>query len=394
MPERTDHDLTNASRAEPQSRFGEGSHDDVLTALLEAAVDAIVIIDERGRIVRFSPAAERMFGYPEHEMIGRSVSALMPEPDRHRHDAYIRRYDETGEARIIGIGREVDGVRRNGDVFPMDLSVGEARFGGGERRYVGILRDITERKRTEEDLRKQREALAHIDRLGTMGELATGIAHEINQPLTAISAYAQACKRMILLGTADTDELADALSEISNEAIRAGEIIHRLRAFTRRHETSQEPCDVNALIRDVAKLTEVDAHHRDVPLEHDLAPGLPTILADSVQIQQVIINLVRNALDATQDKPSPRPTVTVSSATDADGNVVVSVRDGGVGIESEDDVFKQFRTTKPDGMGLGLNICQRIVHAHGGRIWFVANPEGGVTFSVALPAFEKGERDG
>src|SRR5690349_18866138 len=293
------------SAAEPtvaESRFN---------ALLDAAVDAIILIDPRGRISRFNVAAERMFGYTEAEVIGHNVSMLMPEPYRSQHDGYLHRYGSTGERRIIGIGREVEARRKDGSTFPIDLSVGEFQAQpvptGHHRRtdddqqdhgFVGIIRNLTERKAQTREAEGLRARLTHVGRLGTLGEMVSGIAHEVNQPLTAISNYASACRRMVQSGTIGGEELAGALDKIGAQAERAGQVIRGLRALVRRRDEQREPLDVNQLIRDVIKLVEFEVRQAGYHLVLQLSEPLPAVSGDAVQIQQVVLNLIRNGLDA------------------------------------------------------------------------------------------------
>ncbi len=299
-------------------------------ALLDAAVDAIILIDERGHLTRFNPAAQRMFGYAEAEVAGRNVLMLMPEPYRSQHDGYIHRYASTGERRIIGIGREVEAQRKDGGTFPIDLSVGEFRA-GADHGFVGIIRDLTERKARTRETEDLRGRLAHVGRLGTLGEMVSGIAHEVNQPLTAISNYASACRRMVQAGTASGAELAGALDKIGAQAERAGQVIRGLRALVRRRDEQREPLDCNQLIRDVATLVEFDVRQAGFRLVLKLVEPLPATVGDAVQIQQVVLNLIRNGLDAMLEKATG-DTLEVETAV-ADGKVEIRVTDSGPGFE-------------------------------------------------------------
>ncbi|MGQ0587170.1 MAG: two-component system sensor histidine kinase NtrB [Gammaproteobacteria bacterium] len=353
-------------------------------ALLDAAVDAIVLIDERGHITRFNPAAQRMFGYAEGEVAGRNVSMLMPEPYRSQHDAYIRRYASTGERRIIGVGREVEAQRKDGSTFPIDLSVGEFSA-GGDHGFVGIIRDLTEHKARTREADELRARLAHVGRLGTLGEMVSGIAHEVNQPLTAISNYASACRRMVQSGTAGGEELAGALDKIGAQAERAGQVIRGLRALVRRRDELREPLDVNRLIRDVAKLVEFDVRQAGYRLVLKLAEPLPEVTGDAVQVQQVVLNLIRNGLDAMLEQ-ARGDTIEVETAV-ADGKVEIRVTDSGPGLGAAalERLFEPFFTTKPQGIGLGLSICKSIVGAHRGELRGETAAGGGARFRVRLP---------
>lgn len=610
-------------------------------ALLNAAVDSIVVIDHRGVIETINRAAEKMFGYRTDEIVGRNVSMLMPEPFRHEHDRYLANYLETGEARIIGKGREAVGLRRDGSTFPLDLSIGEIRDANSPR-FVGILRDITARKgvekalrlerdraqgyldlaavillgldldgrirlinkrgcellgyeepellgrnwfenclreddrapigrmfdklvrgemelpeisenwvvtraggrrmiswknsvirnesgeiigtlssgedvtdrrRTAEQLRQRdeqlelvfenaplgtftmdldfrlqsansalsrmvgspakslagkslldlvhtdqrrglrsrldtmvageqttmswqtrlvpvddrellvrlnvgvvhdaskrplfligqvedlterihsgrearqlRERLTQVARLSTMGEMAASLAHEINQPLTAIATYAQAGKRLLDSGRADESDISNTLEQIGQQAQRAGEVIRSLRRFLRQKKSSREKLDVNEVIREVAFLADVDARAHDVELDLGLQRDLPAVVADAVQIQQVILNLIRNALDATRELGIVEP-ITINSRLRPDNKIEISVEDAGPGVSDDmrDRVFTPFQTSKAEGMGMGLSISRSIISAHGGTLNFENRPGTGARFYFTLP---------
>ncbi len=487
----------------------------LLDTILDAAVDAIVVIDERGTIRRVNAAVERLFGFSAHELVGKNVKMLMPEEQASRHDGYLRNYLESGNARVIGIGREVIGQRKDGSQFPLELSVGEAKT---PHLFVGMMRDVSSRKELEGDLRRReqelrsilenatvatattdlegnfleanqacermtqydedellqlglwgichpddrddlrrsiaeltrgertevslerhrcvakdgsvrfaslhaaavpgvdghpervvvqvvdrtaqvdaerrereyRERLAHMDRLSTLGEMAAGIAHEVNQPLGAISNYAQAVRVMLEKGTASPERLDDILAKVSGQAQRAGEVIRRLRGLAKGREGERLRVRVNSLVRDVHKLAEVDARLSGVEVHLDLADGLPDVLADSIQIQQVLLNLMRNGMDAMSEVP-PEGEVEMRVATllTPRGDIEIRVTDRGPGIESdvEGEIMSPFFTTKDSGMGMGLAISQSIAASHGGRLWFSRNVGApGVTFHLALPA--------
>jgi two-component system sensor kinase FixL len=488
-----------------------------VAALLETAVDAIIIIDHRGIIEQFNRAAERMFGFRAEEAIGRDVAMLMPEPHRSRHGEYLERYLRTGEAHVVGIGREVGARRKDGSLFPARLSVGELRTVGAPR-FVGFVHDLTEAKRAEvdlseahrraqsyldlaevvllalderglvtminrkgcevldckesellgqdwietyveessreslrnafaefvrtgdparhvnhettvvgcegrarrvawrsslmfddtgrvcgtlssgedvtdrrhaeEELRRSRERLTHVSRLSTMGELAGGLAHEINQPLAAISLYAQAASRMLNRGdNTDVSELRAVLEQISAQAIRAGEVIRRLRAMIRQRATERTTVDCNQLVRDLIALAEPDARASGVELCVALASEAMAVRVDVVQIQQVLLNLIRNAIDAVLAVAGAPRRVEIRTAVDANDFVEVTVADHGCGLPEQagERIFEPFFTTKPSGTGLGLSISRGIVRDHGGRLHCVANLPRGAVFSFTLP---------
>jgi len=506
-----------------------------IEAILDCMVEGVILIDRSGIVRRFNRAAERLFGYRVEEVLGRNVSMLMPAPWNREHDHYLARYSRTREGRIVGIDREVQGLRRDGSVFPMQLSVG-AFDAGDEPYFVGVIRDLSETRRMQaalatreaqlrlmfdqapvgafvtdargfilscnvafermlgsaargltgqrhldlvhpedrpglahtlaalregqsgrmrctRDLRYLRldgsvahvqlhvglvdavegarvligqcidhsaehqarkelaalhEQLAHVNRLSVMGEMASGIAHEINQPLTAIAAYAQACRRLLAGGagtaaaTTVAEDLSDALEQIAQQAQRAGEVIRRLRGFVRRGAASRATTHLGEVLSGVVKLAEVDSRSHEITIERDISPALPPVLADSVQIQQVVLNLLRNAMEASPAKSSDGGdggsddvacrTVILRAEVQA-GGVRIAVLDRGVGPDADaaERLFTPFFTTKRSGMGLGLSICQSIVEAHGGRIGYQPREGGGSCFEFTLPVAPGGE---
>jgi len=490
------------------------------SALLDAAADGIVIISHKGQILNFNQAAERLFGYQAEEVLNQNVKLLMPDPYKEEHDGYLSHYMESGEPRVIGIGRRVEARRKDGTVFPIELSVGEY-LEGQFRFFVGIIRDLTYRegvetalRQSEERLREReqaldvtlrnapigimtldlggnvlstndaacaltgyteeellhtscsklldpdgialtekhrqemlvgegdgfaqnchfmrkggesvyavlhcalvpgpdhipdrfvvqlvdqtekikaerdagdaRERLAHVDRISTMGEMATGIAHELNQPLTAISSYVQACIRRLESNNLETDKLRDLLTKITDQSIRASTIIERVRSLTQSHERFRERIDARQLVADTMILARADTNSRGILLEVADSGRPCEIIADGVQIQQVILNLIRNAIDATEASDAESPRIIIKTAVSPAGDYVeISVRDFGVGVPVavRDRLFEPFLTTKKSGTGMGLSISRSIVDAHGGDIWS-ENFEHGTKLSFILP---------
>lgn len=360
-----------------------------LEAILETAVEGILTIDERGIIESLNPAAERMFDYSAEELVGQNVTALMPAPYKDEHDGYIRRYLDTGQARIIGIGREVEGRRKSGEVFPLDLAVSEVRL-PGKRLFTGIVRDISDRLKGEEEARLRLHEVAHAARLLELGEMTSGIAHEVNQPLAAIVSFAEACLRMLKAGTGDLDTFEGALEQIATQGERAGTIIHSLRQLARKGEAELERVDINAMVKDVLALIGHEVRGRRVQIHTELAEELPAVRANRVQIEQVLLNLARNAIEALQECERQDRTMAIGTTLSADGIVEVTVSDTGNGLPKDgmDHVFETFYTTKPDGMGVGLSISRSILEAHGGRLWATPNPAGGTAFHFTLKAWE------
>lgn len=487
-----------------------------LQALLDAAVDAVILINHRGIIEVFNHSATRLFAYASDEVVGRNVNVLMTGSDHERHDGYLENYVRTGVAHIIGTGREVEARRKDGSVFPAFLSVGRIagcdppRFVGfiqdltlrkhaltavqresdraaqyleaaqtmlvaldlslrvtlinrkgcevlgcdqgtllgadwfemvvpsdqrakaafemhalaertprrphhceypvratsGESRLIawrcvalqddtgavtGILcsgDDVTDSRRAEKEATETRERMMHVSRLATMGEMASGISHELNQPLTAIANYAQACVRLLASPGADLTDVREALTQISGQALRAGEIIRRLRALVRKQSTQREQADINELIRELDALARADARSSDVRIVVELGVDLPHVSLDRVQIQQVLLNLLRNSIDALESIPSDHREVVIRTVAGIAGDVIVEIADTGTGIAPDilPHLFTPFATNKAQGTGLGLAISRTIVEAHRGRLDYRANEPRGAVFIVTLPS--------
>jgi two-component system sensor kinase FixL len=357
-----------------------------LHSILETIPDAMIVIDGHGIMQFFSSAAERQFGYSEREAIGQNVSILMPSPDRSRHDGYLDRYRSTGERHIIGIGRIVTGQRKDGTTFPMHLSIGEMQSGGAPY-FTGFVRDLTEHQQTQARLQELQSELVHVSRLSAMGEMASALAHELNQPLAAISNYMKGSRR--LLSASDDPNIAkieNALDRAAEQAIRAGQIIRRLRDFVARGETEKRVESLSKLIEEAGALGLTGAREQGVQLRFSLDPTHDQVLVDRVQIQQVLVNLFRNALEAMAQ--SSRRELIASNTLVADDMIEIAVCDTGSGFGEgvAQSLFQTFFTTKETGMGVGLSISRSIIEAHGGRMWAEANPSGGATFRFTLPA--------
>ena len=484
-----------------------------LKAVFETAVDGIITIDDRGLIQSINSAAEKIFGYSRESIIGQNVSLLMPEPYAAEHDSYINAYLTTRKPKIIGIGREITGRRKDGTVFPLELSVSEV-YHGGKYSFTGVVRDIsrrkfaenqlkireeelrlgldnapigiitcdldfriltanracvelldyreseirgrkfselihnedlqtfsicaantqstqaerysigqrwvgkngaiyqgrlhigvahgendeprmfvlqmednTERLNAEKEARHLRDRLAHVGRVSILGEMAAGIAHEVNQPLTAIASYAEACQRLIAADMLDSNELMHAMQQTASQAHRAGEVIRRLRNFAKQHETQRTIVNPNELIKDVVELTKIDTPHQQPELKLDLAERLPNVKADAVQIQQVLLNLIRNATDAVSGLPYENRSLVIRSVKASQDLIRIDVIDNGCGIKNADakNIFNPFFSTKRSGMGLGLSICRSIIESHGGHLNFETRHNHGTKFFMTLP---------
>ena len=477
-----------------------------LDALVDTIVDGVILIDAKGSVLMFNPACEKLFGFRADEVIGRNVKMLMPPPYHDEHDGYIESYRRTHQRKIIGIGREVVGRRKDGTTFPMYLSVGEAKF-GGETNFVGIIQDLTARRQAEatrahlaaivesssdgvigKDLnghitswnkgaermygytaaevigrpitmlappelrdeiyslieqvkrggdvrqyqtvritkdgrrldisltlspirdqsgavvgvstiardvtmineaeRRIRELtaeLVHTSRLSAMGQLSSSLAHELNQPLTAIVNYSEAARQMLQAApTPVSPRIPDLLEKAARQAERAGAIIRRLRSFVEKGSVERSVSDLGQIVQEATELATVGAKLDGVHITYDLAADLPPLHVDRIQIQQVIVNLVRNAVEVLRDVN--RRLIKIQTAQ-RDGVQEVAVIDSGPGIPAEiaQDLFKPFVTTKKQGMGIGLSISHSIIEAHGGRIWAEPNPDGGTVFRFQIP---------
>ncbi|MBH1993135.1 MAG: PAS domain S-box protein [Sphingomonadaceae bacterium] len=356
----------------------------LLGSILATVPDALIVIDLRGLIVSFSAAAQRMFQYAESDVLGENISMLMPSPDRERHDGYIDHYRTTGERRIIGVGRLTSARRRDGSTFPIELSVGEVQD-QGQRLFTGFIRDLTERQQAERRVADLQAELAHAGRVTAMGTLASALAHELNQPLTAIANYLEAGRDLLAAdGPIDRALLGEAMAESAAQALRAGEIIRSLREFIKRGETVRQPEPLRELLAESAALAFIGVDSRGIDMDVSVDKGVGRVLVNRVQLQQVVINLVRNAVEAMQDRPVRILRVTASPADD--DRIEVIVADSGPGLDPDMSrtLFTPFNTTKATGMGVGLSISQTIVEGHGGRIWATASSWGGAAFHFTL----------
>ncbi|HEY3950571.1 PAS domain S-box protein [Phenylobacterium sp.] len=352
-------------------------------ASLDAATDATVVIDEEGFVIGFSPAAEILFGWPAEEVLGRNASVLMSETEAKAHDGHVRRFVETGERRVMGSSRMVSGRRRDGSLFPMELRLGEARI--GRRRYItGVARDLSTMREAE---RRSDELQAHLSQvwsLNSMGEMASVLAHELNQPLSAVANYLRAARTLIANQEIDDDDLIDAVSRAGDQAVRAGEIIRTMRDLATRGGVEQKSESLSAILSEIEFIIGLMVRDADARVFYDLYQGPDIVVADRIQIQQLVVNLVRNAIEAVSKFPDRE--IKISTRLDADGKLLTSVEDSGPGVDSAvlGRVFQPLASTKPSGMGLGLSICRAIVENHGGRIWVESSSLGGAAFCFVL----------
>ena len=359
-----------------------------LRSILATVPDAMVLIDEMGTIISFSAAAEKMFGYAEAEVVGENVSMLMPSPDRERHDGYLKSYRDTGVRKIIGIGRVTTARHRDGNTFPIELSVGEA-WVDGKRIFTGFVHDLTARREADMRLRDIQAELAHVGRLSELGTLASSLAHELNQPLTAITSYCQGAVDL-LEGELDPERIEmvkEAMRDTAEQAIRAGQIVRRMRDFLSHGGTEHHIESLSQIITEANALALVGSREYGIDVQISLDQDSDAVFVDRIQIQQVLVNLIRNAIEAMIG--SPLRSLTISSEAEAD-LVTVSIEDTGSGISESlaPQLFQAFITSKQTGMGIGLSICRTIVEAHGGRIWFEPRADGGTIFRFTLPTAE------
>ena len=358
-------------------------------SIVNTVPDAIIVIDAAGVVESFSPAAERLFGYTAGEVVGHNVKMLMPQPYRDQHDGYLGRYMRTGERRIIGIGRLVVGQRKGGETFPMELAVGEFASPNGSF-FTGFVRDLTERQEAERRIEDLQTELLHASRLSVMGQMASTMAHELNQPLTAVTNYLEAGRHLISLGTVEPERIADLMEKAVAQAQRAGEVIRQLRQFVSKGETERHTQNLNQLVEEALALGLVGARQSGVRVLLELDHTLPPVVVDPVQIQQVVLNLLRNAVEAMEEGERRELTIATRLAGD---EIEVSVADTGPGIAPElaDRLFQPFVTTKKTGMGLGLSICREIVEAHHGHLAVGARIGGGTVFRLTLPKINQDE---
>ncbi|KQT55183.1 MULTISPECIES: PAS domain S-box protein [unclassified Aureimonas] len=368
-----------------------------MRSILEVVPDAMIVTDRWGSIHSFSKAAELLFGYAAPEVVARNVRILMPEPHRTAHDGYLADYRDTGEKKVIGVGRVVLGRRKDGSTFPMELSVGETRAGTNSF-FTGFIRDLTEKREAERRIEAVNAELVHMSRFSALGEMASALAHELNQPLTAIASYLGAGSKVTErlpepLDAEDSLFLREAMKGASEQAMRAGKIIRSLRTFVSRTEGRKRDEALDKLVEEACALALIGSREAGVTLRLAVDPS-SRVFVDRIQIQQVILNLVRNAIEAMRDGPVRE--LSISTERLSIGSFVeVAVEDTGPGLapEIETNLFQPFLTTKPNGMGVGLSICRTIVEVHGGRISASRNRAGGTTFRFTLPESAGAEDD-
>ena len=379
-------DITERKQEESARRYSEERH----RLVVETASDAVISLDESGAILLANPATTRVFGYDRAELIGKPLTVLMPEYFRKLHDDGFRRYLTTRERHINWQGTELTGLRKNGKEFPVEVSFGEL-IQDGHRVFTGFIRDISERKQAQRAIQNAQAELARVSRLTTMGELAASIAHEVNQPLTAVNNNSNACLRLLANQNLQPDVLRRALEEIVSDGTRASAIIARIRAFIKKAPVEKSRLDVNEVIGEVLAMMGHGFEENGISLQSDLAQALPPVLGDRVQVQQVLLNLIMNGIEAITAVTDQPRSLWVESRIDESGDILVAVRDSGTGLGLEADrVFTPFFTTKANGMGMGLAISRSLIESHGGRLWGTPNHPRGAVFSFTLPVDGEG----
>ena len=371
-------------------------HDHALTeselrAAIDSAIDGMIVIDHAGRIVLYSAACERLFGYAAREVLGRNVNRLMPSPDRDNHDGYLRNYLKSGVAKIIGIGRDVIGCRKDGSTFPMRLSIGELSRTRDGSLFVGTIHDLSERMRALARIEELQADVIRVSRASALGTMGTALAHELNQPLSAISGFVEASAALLdQSGVDGPEKLREYMGKAVAQTHRAGEVIRRLRELTRRSDTDRTVEDINVLIGEICDLAMLGTRTENIDVRLKLSPNLPPVLVDGIQIQQTVLNLVLNSIQAMADCETRQILIATACLGDS---IEITVSDTGPGLPAsvQERPFEPFVSTKPGGTGIGLSICRTIVESHGGDIAFHTEAGKGTTFRVTVPVFDKTE---
>ena len=362
--------------------------EDKLHRMIDTALDGMIVIDASGTVLLYNAACERLFGYSAQEMLGNNVKLLMTPSDRRGHDTYIRNYLRTGTAKVIGIGRDVTGRRKDGSTVPIRLSVGELRDDDGVPFFIGTLHDLTETLRARARIEELQSELMQVARASAVGEMGSALAHELTQPLSAVVGFVEASAALLRRGEGETPEVHEYMDQAVAQALRAGAVVRLMREFTGRGDTERSVEDINAVVEEICELATLGTASDGIDLELSLAANLPPVLIDHVQIQQVVLNLVRNGIDALGDCETG--TITVATAPGSD-MVEVVVRDDGPGLPAEvrERIFEPFVSTKPDGIDIGLSICRTIVEAHGGTIALETGTRCGAGFRFSVPVFDE-----
>ena len=358
----------------------------LLDTILESVPDALILIDETGIIVAFSQSAEILFGYTAQQIVGQNVSQLMAGHDKQHHDSYISNYLTTGQKQIIGIGRIVEARLSDGHIIPVHLTIGEAHI-KGQRLFAGYIRDITDKQAADHQINRMQAELTNFSRLSTAGTMASAMAHELNQPLTAIANYMEAARDILETPNAESVTMAqEALDAGATQSIRAGQVVRRLRDFVSRGEFETRRTSPTELVGQAISLAKVGVEGPVPRIVSSLPDDLPSVWCDALQIRQVILNLIRNGVEAASEKDTPLIEITGYVHDSDPAFVAISVSDNGTGLQLDKGTspFDPFLSSKSDGMGLGLSICRTIIEAHDGTIWAENNEAEGAQFSFTL----------
>jgi two-component system sensor kinase FixL len=355
-------------------------------SVVEAAPYAMLVVKPDGRVFFANRQAEVVFGYSREELVGMPVETLVPVRHREAHLGHRNIYASDPRTRSMGIGRDLFGLRKNGVEIPVEIALNPIQS-EDEILTIASVIDISERRRLEREATMQREELAHLSRVALLAELSGSLAHELNQPLTAILSNAQAAVRFMNHTPPNLEEVRESLVNIIDSDKRAGDVIRKLRVMLRKDAVEMAALDMSDVVVDVLRIIRSDLLNSNVEIVLDLSESLPSIDGDRVQMQQVVLNLIMNGRDAMRDTPSGRE-IRLSTHPSPDGGVEVEVSDVGKGIPEADidRIFEPFVSTKQDGMGLGLAICSTIVQAHQGRLWATNNAGPGATLHIWLPA--------
>ena len=362
-----------------------------LNAIFNASIEGIITINSSGIILSTNSAVETIFGYSEKELIGCRFNKLMSPSQSKNQGNDLKSYLQAKAPSVIGQIREVEGMHKDGSMIPLDMTLVEFSIDGANY-FTGIVRDVSLRKHQEQQEKEHLEELAHVTRLCLIGEMGSGIAHEVNQPLTAIANYTQACLRFIGADKPDLDQLGEILFKIHQQALKAGQIIHRMKDFVSSRKIYRTDTDINFLVEDAVSLCATDFKQNNISLELDLARNLPNVTIDNIQIEQVLLNLIRNSIDALIDLPQKtQRQIQIQTQMKSFNQIEIKVHDNGSGINEaqKEKILTPFFTTKPTGMGMGLSISRSIIESHEGVLYFNSEPEKGTTFYFTLPVKRK-----
>ena len=356
--------------------------------ILDTALDAVVNIDSTGTITDWNKIAEHVFGWSRGEAVGRRIAdTIVPPSLRAGHMAGLKRFVETGEGPILNKRIEIEALHRDGHEFPVELTIAPVKIGTSWN-FSAFIRDLTEKKKNEVALRTARDDLMRVTRLTAMGQLSAAIAHEINQPLAAIVMNSETCLRWLRDGQMDIAKATAAAERISRDARRASEIIAHIRSLMNKTGSERTPLDINVIVKRVLELTNVEMSRHQISVHTDLASSIPQVIGDPIQLQQVILNLILNGVEAMLGIQHRPKVLKIETGFDKSKTINVSVHDSGIGLDPTilDQIFDPFFTTKSKGTGMGLSICRSIIEAHEGQLMASHGIPHGAVFIINLPA--------